>query len=220
LLRSLPPIEFTVARDIALVADHHGCLTDVVEIRDWAADRGLHFTRSSTFGSKGRLLFNVVRIMRCERCLELGTAYGMSALFILAALKKYAPSGSLATLELSKEIASITSPILKQHYGDMVSCHVGDTRTGLCKLAQSLGKIDFLFHDSGHSRDDYVNDFNNVVDHLAPGAVVLFDDINWADTRLCGGDTDTYGGWTAVASHPRVRQAVEVDDSLGLLLLA
>lgn len=35
-----------------------------------------------------------------------------------------------------------------------------------------------MFHGAGHSRED-INDFKQVVESLAPGAVVLFDDIRW-----------------------------------------
>jgi hypothetical protein len=42
----------------------------------WAGDVGLHFGVSSSLGHKGRLLANVIRLCRSERCLELGTAYG------------------------------------------------------------------------------------------------------------------------------------------------
>jgi predicted O-methyltransferase YrrM len=219
LVNSLPPIEFSVSRDLALIADRNRCLSEAIEIHNWAGDLGLHFSLSSSLGSKGRILFNIIRIMRCEHCLELGTAYGMSSLFILSALQRYVPSGSLATLEGFDKLVPIHSIVLKQHYGEMVSCHFGNAGTILPDLVKSLGHLNFLFHDCGHSRADYINDFTNVVDALAPGAVVLFDDIRWEDTRFNGGILDTYSGWTTVVSHPRVREAVEIDDSLGMLLL-
>src|SRR5262249_38574248 len=179
LLGGLPPIELSVASEIALVADRSRGLSDSIEARNWAGDTGILFGIASSFGRKGRILYNVVRIMRCKRCLELGTAFGMSALFILAALRKYSPCGSLATVEGSERLTAISSAILKQRYADMVSCYTGEARTLLPELTKSLGKIDFLFHDCGHCRDDFINDFNNVVGNLAPGAVVMFDDIHW-----------------------------------------
>lgn len=89
LQESLLAIEYPVAREISLIADQDRSLPEPVEIKawQWVGDAGLHFSSSSSLGSKGRILFNVIRLMRSERCLELGTAYGMSALFILAGLK-------------------------------------------------------------------------------------------------------------------------------------
>ncbi len=143
----------------------------------------------------------------------------MSALFMLAALKAYAKSGHLTTLEGWEPQFSVASNTLKRLYGDMVSCHFGKTHEALPRLVESLGRIDFMFHDAGHSRDDYVNDFMQVSEILAPGAIVLIDDIRWEDPRMYVGHARTYEGWTELVGHPRVRRAIEIDDTLGLLLL-
>ncbi|MGC2332014.1 MAG: class I SAM-dependent methyltransferase [Candidatus Acidiferrales bacterium] len=220
----LPEIEFLAAREIAVVADANRSNPEpqAQPWWTWAGDVGLHFSIGSSFGRKGRILFNLVRFMRSERCLELGTGYGMSALFILAALQRYSPSGRLHTLEGSEPQFSIASSTLKQRHGDMVSCHFGSTGTLLAELVKSIGPIDFMFHDAGHSHEGYVNDFNEISQILVPGSIVLFDDIRWKDERWKSGSksaTDTYAGWREVVSHSRVSQAVEIDGNLGLLLL-
>jgi predicted O-methyltransferase YrrM len=119
--------------------------------------------------ARGRILFNIVRFMRSERCLELGTAYGMSALFILAALTASAKPGHLATVEGFEPMFSLGSSMLKRRYEEMVSCHFGKTSSVLPELVKSLGRIDFMFHDCGHSREDYIRDFNQLSEILAPG---------------------------------------------------
>ena len=214
----LPPLHYGVAHDIAMIADGNRNLSQPLEFDRWAGDLGLHFSESSSFGEKGRVLFNIVRIMRPRKSLELGTAFGMSALFILAALKAFVPCGSLATVEGTESIYSLSSSMLKSHYGEMVSCTLGYIRVVLAEIARSLGQIDFLFHDSTHSGDAYTKDFSEVVDFLAPGGIVLFDDIRWQDSRMKV-SSSTYEGWQAVCAHTRVRRAVEVDESLGLLLM-
>ena len=219
LRRGLPAIEFSLAREIALVADQNRCRSEGKVAVNWAGDVGLHFSVSSSFGSKGRILFNVVRFTRRERCLELGTAYGMSAFFILAALNAYSAGGFLATMEGFEPQFSLSSSMLKERFKESVSCHFGNTRSELPGLVKSLGRIDFLFHDAGHSRDDYTHDFNQVSEILVPGAVVLFDDIRWENPRFTHGEARTYDGWEAIIAHPRVRRAVEIDGTLGLLLM-
>ena len=216
----VPAIEFALAREIALVADQSRTKTQVMGFGQWTGDAGLHFVGSSSLGNKGRILFSTVRFMRSECCLELGTAYGMSALFILGALKSYANSGSLATVEGMEPQFSLSSSMLKRQHGEVVSCHFGHTDQVLPELVKSLGSIDFMFHDAGHTREDYVRDFNLVCEALTPGAVVLFDDIRWeASARMCQGDPRPYEGWKEVIAHGRVRRAVEVDGSLGLFLV-
>jgi predicted O-methyltransferase YrrM len=216
----LPAIEFSVARDIARVADQSRTKSEVLGFGQWTGDVGFHFSVSSSFGNKGRILFNIVRFMRSECCLELGTAYGMSALFILGALKSYAKSGSLATVEGMEPQFSLGSSMLKRQHGEAVSCHFGHTDQVLPELVKSLGSIDFMFHDAGHSREDYIRDFTLVSETLAPGAVVLFDDIRWGPSpRTFEGDPHSYEGWKHIIAHSRVRRAVEVDGLLGLFLI-
>src|SRR5262245_14920273 len=59
-------------------------------------------------------------------------------------------------------------------HGEMVSRRFGKTGSVLPELVKSLGKTDFMFHDCGHSREDYVSDFDQVGEILRPGAVVHF----------------------------------------------
>lgn len=216
----VPAIEFALAREIALVSDQSRARSEVVGFGQWTGDAGLHFSIASSSGNKGRILFSTVRFMRSECCLELGTAYGMSALFILGALKSYAKSGSLATVEGAEPQFSVCSSMLKRHHGEVVSCHFGQIDKVLPELVKSLGSIDFMFHDAGHSRENYIRDFNLVSEVLAPGAVVLFDDIRWKPpSRMGQGDPRTYEGWKEVIAHGRVRRAVEVAGALGLFLV-
>jgi predicted O-methyltransferase YrrM len=215
----VPTIEFTVAKELGLIADGYAGLLKPLEYEVWAGDVGLHFSISSSFGRKGRLLSTIIRVCRSERCLELGTAYGMSTMFILEALKDNGAVGHIATLEGSEPQYSLASQVLKSRYGDMVSCHFGTTQETLAKTVRLMNGIDFLFHDAGHSREDYVRDFGAVCERLIPGSVVLIDDIRWEDPRFHTAPPRTYEGWIEVVAHPRVTRAVEIDGSLGLLLL-
>ena len=216
---SLPPIEFSVATTIALIADHYRTLRRPLEAA-WAGDIGHHFQLASSFGKKGRILSTIVRFARAKRCLELGTAYGMSALFILEAIRNNLETGHLRTVEGWDLLYSLSSSMLKERYSDMVSCHFGNNQDELPKLAKTAGPFDFMFHDDGHSRDDYVRDFNAMKDNFSPGAVVLFDDIRWEDLRITKGrPARCYEGWMEVCADTKVRRAVEIDYNLGLLLL-
>lgn len=215
----VPPIPLAIAQEIALVADRYRDLSGDVDYGQWAGDLGLLFSISSSFGRKGRILSTTVRFSRAQHCLELGTAYGMSALFILSALRANGDGGQLTTLEGLEPQFSLASATLKDRYGDTVSCHFGMTQDTLPDLARSLKRIDFLFHDAGHSREEYLRDFNAAVGSLSSGSVVLIDDIRWEDPRFSAQPAETYRGWREIVGHARVRRAVEVDNGLGLLLL-
>jgi hypothetical protein len=74
---NLLPLPVAMALELAEEADRLRGMTAGIDWENfWAGDVGLHFGISSSLGHKGRLLANVIRLCRSERCLELGTAYG------------------------------------------------------------------------------------------------------------------------------------------------
>jgi predicted O-methyltransferase YrrM len=203
ILNNLPPIEFKIAEEIAKVADTYLGNYDI----------RTHFEISSSFGKKGRILMSVVRILQAKQCLELGTAYGMASLFILEALKTN-DTCHLSTIEGWKDLFLLSSQMLETRYGNRVTCELGLTQDVLPSIVKSIQPLDFLFHDAGHSKEDYVRDFNMVLPILKPGSIAIIDDIRWK------GDPSTYEGWHEVLNHHRVRRAVEIDNGgMGLLLI-
>jgi predicted O-methyltransferase YrrM len=220
MLRSqIQPIPSATAIDIATLADRFRGLRTPLDFQNWSSDDGLLFEISSSFGVKGRILASIIRIRRPLRCLELGTAFGMSAIFMMESFKHVGIPGHLVTIEGDAHLYSVASPELKSRYGDAIDCEHGMTGDVLPKLARSPAPFDFLFHDAAHTGDAYVSDFNAIVDALAPGAVILFDDIRWEDQRFRSRPAKTYDGWQKVVAHPRVRHAVEIEKSMGLALL-
>jgi predicted O-methyltransferase YrrM len=214
-----PPLPLPVAIEIARAADRCRSLTTAIDLDRWSGDAGLHFEISSSSGRKGRLLASIIRVCRPERSLELGTAYGMSAMFMMEAFLHIGLAGRLVTIERNEQLFALASQTLQDRYGDKVACHLGETSDILPKLAKTAGPIDFMFHDAGHTGDNYTNDFHSIVDALAAGSVVLFDDIRWEDARFHSAPANAHDGWLNVVDHARVRCAAEVDGKMGLALL-
>ena len=219
LSKSVAPIEFKAAKEIAIIGDSYRSISDIYQQSGWAGDVHNHFHISSSFGDKGRILNTIIRIMRCENCLELGTAYGMSALFILEALTSIGKTGHLTTIEGLDLQFSLASKMLNTRYEDRVSCHLGMTQEILPKLVKSIDKIDFMFHDAAHTKEHYIRDFTNVLPVLLPGSIIVFDDIRWNAGLFSAKNTLCYEGWMKIIANPRVVWAVEIDKTIGLALL-
>lgn len=59
-----------------------------------------------------------------------------------------------------------------------------------------------------------------MVDALAPGTVVVFDDIRRQNRFAPGTESRCHEGWREVAAHPRIQAAIEGDEALGMVMLA
>ena len=125
----LLPLPVAMALELAEEADRLRGMTAGLDWEDfWAGDVGLHFAISSSLGHKGRLLANVIRICRSERCLELGTAYGMSAMFVLGMQPYVGRTIHLTTVEGSEPQFTLARQRLKERYQDAITCHFGWTQ--------------------------------------------------------------------------------------------
>lgn len=216
--RGLPPLPEAVARQCTLIADRY--LGNSEEFPRRGADVAWHFATSSSSMTTGRLLSAAIRFMRPTRCIEIGTAYGLSASMIALALQRVSPQGRLLTIEIGDIQHRLSAASLADLFGDRVECCHGSTETVLATATTQMAPIEFVFHDGGHSGDAYVRDFNVMLDGLAPGAVVVFDDIRWQNRYRPHVDTRCYEGWRRVVDHPRVERALEVDDKLGIVMVS
>ena len=81
-LRHVPPVPGGTALAIADRADWFRGSTLPCDEERWAGDVGLAFSIASASGYKGRILSAIVRLRGARQCLELGTAFGLSAMFI------------------------------------------------------------------------------------------------------------------------------------------
>jgi len=219
-----PPIPVATALEIARVLDDLKANRQHYQEGLWLGDVGTHAQAGSSDGRMGRVLATAVRFGRPVRCLELGTAYGVSALFLLAELDRTSPTGRLCTVEIREPQFSIARTLLESRYPDRVRCELVGRADDLPRLLPQIGPVDLVFHDAEHSGAAYRRDFELLVPHLSSGAVVIFDNIRWNHRVFSGGESGTYEGWRVLAEDQRVVSAAEVTggdvgDAWGLLLV-
>ena len=227
LASAVPCLPAPLACEMAATADNYLGNTQYIQYpgdpgifgeKPWATDVAWAVAKGSSFAKRGRFLYTAVRFMRPSSCIEAGTYFGMSALFILSALTRYADQGHLHTIEASEPIYSVSSDVLKRRFGAMVTCHCGLTQDRLPEVLSAIGTIDFFYHDNGHARDVYIRDFHSVLESMRSGGVIIYDDIYYGE----GDDPPLrcHEGWMEIVSHPRVKRAVEINSEMGLMLLS
>ena len=180
-----------------------------------------HFAASSSSRSRLALLAHLVRLVDAASILEIGTAYGMSAI----AMGKAQRRPALVTMDLSEPQISISRRHLAAAFPTGgVEQIAGDKSEIIPRLVQEGRKFDFVFHDGGHDGDAYVRDFASILPCLQGDSLFLIDDIEWDRTpsvraRTSRSKRTCYEGWREVAQHDRVGGAIEINKQLGIIVV-
>ena len=127
---------------------------------------------------EGRFLAAVVAMLRPQRVLEIGTFTGYSSLSMAEALP---PGGRIVTCDISEEHVAIA----RQHigaspYADRIEIRVGPAIETIAGLD---GPFDLVFIDA--DKPGYLGYYEAVLPKLAPGGVILADNVLWSG-RLVG----------------------------------
>lgn len=181
-----------------------------LELADGSSvNRGDRFRRTSIRGEDGCILFALVLALEPECIVELGTSLGASALFMAAAIN-YLGKGELHTIELNGDAQAIAREHVSEAGFDRVTFHQGTFQDLLDPLLARLSGVRLAFIDGHHKERPTWSYFRRFLEHAAPPAVLVFDDIGWSE------EMDRV--WRRISEHPAVDLAVSTD-KLGIVLL-
>jgi predicted O-methyltransferase YrrM len=157
------------------------------------------------------VLFRLVRSLRRENALELGTCLGVSAAYQAGAMELNG-KGALTSLEGAPALADISRRHLDGlGLGGRVAIVRGRFSDTLPAVLRDRGPFDFVFIDGHHDGNATRAYCDQIQPHLAPGAVVVFDDIDWSDSMK--------RAWGQLAADPRFGVTVDLG-RLGVAQLA
>jgi predicted O-methyltransferase YrrM len=127
-------------------------------------------------------LYAVVRATKPGVIVETGVASGLSSAHILRALATNG-TGTLHSIDLPNVQEGSVLPegrspgwIVPDSLRGRWKLRLGDTRELLPDLLGTLGKVDLFLHDSDHSYENMVFEFEQAFPRLAPGALLMSDD--------------------------------------------
>jgi predicted O-methyltransferase YrrM len=148
----------------------------------------------------GRFLTRLVRELAPESCIEMGVGFGMSGCYQAAALE-IADRGQLTCLDREEPLAAIARETFDElGLASRIDLHMGPIGQTLEPIARALAPIDYAYIDAEHTEDATAGNFEVVLPHLTPGAVVVVDDINL--------DDEMARAWTRIAGHEQVALAL------------
>jgi predicted O-methyltransferase YrrM len=160
----------------------------VLETTDFGSDKGRmnymtrfltvsSIARSSSINRKnGELLYRLVESLHPLNVLELGTALGISTLYI----SKAAPEAKIFTIEgCAAKVELARSNFAKQSASN-IEVYTGRFDTQLPGVLSKMDKIDFVFMDGHHHYKPTLDYFNQILKQSHDGTVIVLDDIHWS----------------------------------------
>lgn len=140
---------------------------------------------SSVSPKYGRLLYRLCSFAAPGQILEIGTAMGISSMYIA----KAAPEAALITFEGCANIADKA----RQNFNSISLKHIklviGNFDNSLPKALEKLSKLDFVFIDGNHKYEPTINYFEQILPLLHAESLVVIDDIHWSQGMKQAWDT-------------------------------
>jgi len=149
------------------------CETTIGEARVASAD---------IYAKKILIQYAIVRALKPDIVLETGVANGVSTAYLLLALYENR-KGSLHSIDAgdpsflppSKSPGWVVPDPLCQRW----TLHIGEAKKVLPELLNQLRNVDIFIHDSAHTREHMMFEFEQAYPHLKPGGVLIADDALW-----------------------------------------
>ena len=124
----------------------------------------------------GKLLYNLIRATKPTTVVEFGTSYGISTLYLAAAVRDNG-TGQVITTEMSRaKAAAARETFAATGLDDLITVLEGDALQTLAALRQP---VDFLFLDGW--KDLCLPVLRLLEPHIAPGTLVVADDVDLPD---------------------------------------
>lgn len=128
------------------------------------------------------LQYAIVRSLRPDIVVETGVANGISTCYILFALYNN-KKGKLYSIDLNNKIClpygKETGWMVPNWLNDKWELILDDSKEALPKLFRDLNKIDVFIHDSLHTYDHMMFEFNQAYPQLKENGLLLSDDVTW-----------------------------------------
>ncbi|MEE4257534.1 MAG: class I SAM-dependent methyltransferase [Bacteroidales bacterium] len=163
-------------------------------------------TRHSSIRPKyGRLLHRLAGSFQAEEVLEIGTAMGISSMYIASAV----PESRMITMEGCAMIADKAAGNFRKMDMRNIEVDVGSFDLHLEKTLANFNRLDFVFLDGNHRQEASMRYFRLILPKLHPGSVMVIDDIH----RSKG----MQRAWEKIRDHEKVSISIDLF-RLGIVL--
>jgi hypothetical protein len=132
--------------------------------------------RGTTSAFDCEALYLIVRAARPSIVVETGVLHGASSAHILHGLERNG-GGRLYSVDLPRAEGPGQDFLVPQHMKDSWSLELGDARAVLPRLLDTLGRIDLFHHDSLHTYEHMLFEYELARAHLRPTGLISSHDV-------------------------------------------
>jgi predicted O-methyltransferase YrrM len=133
-----------------------------------------HTSKSTKYG---RLLFRLVRYLKPDNIIELGTSMGLSAAY----MAEGNPQSKVYTIEGCPHIAQIAQSNFHKLKLQNINLITGTFEDQLSGLLEKTGTIQFVFIDGNHRKNPTMLYFEQCMERAVNDTCLVFDDIHWSE---------------------------------------
>jgi predicted O-methyltransferase YrrM len=177
--------------------------THIETVTATAARRGLADTTPRYARRLG--WYAMIRALRPQHVVETGVDKGLGTCVIAAALLRNG-SGRVTSMDINPEAGFLARA---EPWSQVVDLVIGDSIAGLAAVDRP---VDMFLHDSDHHMKHERREFLTVESHLAPGALLLTDNVTATDVLMKHAETT---GRRFLAFHEQPLQHWYPGDGIG-----
>ena len=156
-------------------------------------------TKHSSISPKfGKLIHRIVSHIAPKEIMEVGTAMGISTLYIATA----APKSKIVTMEGCAMIAEKARENFNIFKMENIELDLGNFNTLMAKTLQKFDQLDFVLIDGNHRKDPTIEYFEMMLPLLQSNSIVMIDDIYWSK-----GMTEA---WNKIKKNERVSISIDL----------
>lgn len=145
-----------------------------------------------------QLLHRIVAYYQPKQIVELGTSLGITSSYL--ALGN--PAASITTCEGSEQIAAVAQQIFNQQQLNNIQIIQGNFDTTLPQWLQQTPPIDLAFIDGNHRKLPTLQYFEQLLPHMHPNGMLIFDDIHWSEGME--------EAWQQIKAHSAVTLSIDL----------
>jgi predicted O-methyltransferase YrrM len=153
---------------------------------------------NSVSRKKGELLFRLIRHYKPMSILELGTSLGISTIYLSLA----APESHIITIEGCIDSVNLARENFEKTGLKNIHVIPGNFDEKLALAFVEMPMPDLIFFDGNHHKEPTLTYFEQCLQHIHPGTVLIIDDIHWS--------LEMTEAWNTIRCHPKVKVTIDI----------